>query len=115
VKTDNEMNVMSEVFIHNVKKWRKHNGITQKTLAERCNTAHAYIRQLESGTGYPSFAFIEKLANALNIEPYMLFYNEKAADNEKAIMSESLNKAKLAFLANISSELDIVLNKIKSN
>jgi len=103
---------MAHLFVHNLKKWRKNNGISQKTLAERCNAAHSYIRQLESGTGHPSFAFIEKLANALNIEPYMLFYDETVVNIGK-IKPGNTDELKIDFLEKVSHELDSVIDKIK--
>jgi len=59
-------------------------GISQKALAEKCGTSHSYIRQLESGNGNPSFAFIGKIANSLQIEPYQLFYDETVKSNKSA-------------------------------
>jgi transcriptional regulator with XRE-family HTH domain len=67
---------INRLFIQNLKKWRKIKGISQKELAEKCDAAHSYIRQIECGSRYPSFAFIGKIANALQIEPYQLFYDE---------------------------------------
>jgi len=87
-------------------------GVSQKTLAERCNAAHSYIRQIESGTGHPSFAFIEKLANALNIEPYKLFYDETAL--KSGLESDKINKIKRDFLENVSHEFDFTIEKIKN-
>ncbi|MDR3335601.1 MAG: helix-turn-helix domain-containing protein, partial [Treponema sp.] len=75
---------LNQIFVRNVKKWRKNMGISQKSLAERCNAAHSYIRQIESGRGKPSFTFIEKLAGALGIEVYQLFYDEAAERSKKA-------------------------------
>jgi len=101
---------LTHIFVRNMKKWRKNMGISQKTLAERCNAAHSYIRQIESGTGHPSFAFIEKLANALNIEPYELFYDETTA--KAGLESENINKIKKDFLENVSHEFDFAIEKI---
>ena len=69
---------INRLFILNLKKWRKIKGFSQKDLAEKCGTGHSYIRQLESGVGHPSFAFIGKIANALDIELYQLFYDDAA-------------------------------------
>ena len=102
---------LTHVFVRNLKKWRKNRGFSQKTLAERCNAAHSYIRQIESGTGHPSFAFIEKLAGALNIEPYRLFYDETAA--KSSAESKNINAIKMDFLKNVSHEFDTALEKIK--
>ena len=98
---------LTQVFVQNLKQWRKKAGLSQKALAERCNAAHSYIRQIESGRGHPSFAFIEKLASALNIEPYRLFYDEmKAAHPDTdTIKTEFLEKAALGFDAAIDKLL----------
>ena len=104
---------LTQIFVHNLKKWRKNAGISQKTLAQRCNAAHSYIRQIESGTGHPSFAFIEKLAGALNVEPYKLFYDETTA--KSGVESEYLNTIKKDFLENVSHEFDSAIVKMKNN
>jgi transcriptional regulator with XRE-family HTH domain len=75
---------INRLFVHNMKKWRKNMGISQKKLAEKCDAAHSYIRQLESGNGTPSFAFIGKIADALQIQPYQLFYDEAAKTGQSA-------------------------------
>ena len=104
---------LTHIFVRNLKKWRKNRGFSQKTLAQRCNAAHSYIRQIESGTGHPSFAFIEKLASALNVEPYKLFYDETTA--KSGLESESVNAIKIDFLENVSHEFDIAIKKIRIN
>ena len=69
---------LSRLFIRNLKKWRKIKGLSQKDLAEKCHTGYSYIRQIESGVGNPSFALLAKIAEALEIQPYQLFYDENA-------------------------------------
>ncbi|MDR3122460.1 MAG: helix-turn-helix domain-containing protein [Treponema sp.] len=106
---------LDQLFVLNLKKWRKNMGLSQKALAERCNAAHSYIRQIESGSGRPSFAFIGRLAHALNIEPYQLFYDEMAAPPGKAIQSEGrIESIKTEFLKKVESEFDSVIDKLKS-
>ncbi|GHU19141.1 hypothetical protein FACS1894163_11780 [Spirochaetia bacterium] len=102
-----------QVFVLNVKKWRKNRGLSQKLLAERCNAAHSYIRQLESGSGHPSFAFIGKLASALDIEAYQLFYDETALHDANLSQTAYLASIKTDFLEKMSSELDTVIGKLK--
>jgi transcriptional regulator with XRE-family HTH domain len=102
---------LTQVFVHNLKKWRKNMGFSQKALAQRCNAAHSYIRQIESGTGHPSFAFIEKLAVALNIEPYKLFYDETSA--KSGAESENIKTIRMDFLKNVSHEFDTAVEKMK--
>jgi transcriptional regulator with XRE-family HTH domain len=75
---------LDRLFILNLKKLRKIKGISQKKLAEKCKAAHSYIRQIECGNRYPSFAFIGKIAKALDIEPYQLFYDDAAKSSRPA-------------------------------
>jgi transcriptional regulator with XRE-family HTH domain len=97
------------LFVLNMKKWRKKRGISQKTLAERCEAAHTYIRQIESGSRTPSFAFIVKLAEALNIETYLLFYDEAAAKGKDPSQIEHLEAIKADILAQVASGIDTVI------
>jgi len=101
---------LDRLFVFNLKKLRKNMGLSQKTLAERCDTAHSYIRQIESGRGHPSFVFIGKLAKALNIEPYKLFYDET---EKKSDQSEYTELIKMEFLEKVSYEFDIAVRKLK--
>ncbi|MDR3336263.1 MAG: hypothetical protein LBT16_03565, partial [Treponema sp.] len=64
----------------------------------------------ESGRGKPSFTFIEKLAGALGIEVYQLFYDEAAERSKKASQAECL---KTDFLEKMANELDAVINKLQ--
>jgi transcriptional regulator with XRE-family HTH domain len=102
-----------QLFVHNVRKWRKNRGLSQKSLAERCNAAHSYIRQLESGSGKPSFAFIGKLADALGIEAYQLFYDETAEPPETPSHAEYVASIKTDFLEKMANELDTVIDKLQ--
>jgi transcriptional regulator with XRE-family HTH domain len=104
---------LDQLFVRNIKKWRKNRGLSQKTLAERCNAAHSYIRQIESGRGKPSFAFIGKLAGALGIEAYQLFYDETAMRPEKASQAEYVESIKIDFLDKMALELDAVIDQLK--
>jgi transcriptional regulator with XRE-family HTH domain len=102
-----------QIFVQNVRKWRKNRGFSQKSLAERCNAAHSYIRQIESGSGKPSFAFIGKLADALGIEAYRLFYDETAERGEKASQADPVESIKTDFLEKVALEFDVVIDKLK--
>ena len=92
---------MNRLFIQNLKKWRKIMGFSQEKLAEKCGTGHSYIRQLESGCGTPSFAFIGKIARALQIEPYQLFYDDAAKGQPMRVKRmESIQKNLIEAVSN---------------
>jgi transcriptional regulator with XRE-family HTH domain len=105
---------IDRLFIHNLKKWRKIRGISQKTLAQRCDAAHSYIRQIESGYGHPSFIFIGKLAKALNIEPFQLFFDEEAAKAGNLLLSDNIEALKTEFFSKMGREFDTIFKKIKT-
>ena len=67
---------LKDVFIQNLRKYRRNSGISQMTLAERCGTSTSYIGQIEIGNRFPSLEMIEKISEALQIQPYLLFCPE---------------------------------------
>ena len=73
------MSNMMKVFTWNMKKYRKKRRFTQERLAEILNTATSYIGEIEINNGNPSMEMVEKIANALDIEPFRLFVD----DNER--------------------------------
>ncbi|MDR1786729.1 MAG: helix-turn-helix domain-containing protein [Spirochaetaceae bacterium] len=63
-------------FVKNLKFLRKFEGLSQAKLAEKCGTDASYIGQIEIGLRFPSLELIEKIAQALSVEPYRLFMVE---------------------------------------
>lgn len=74
---------IQDVFSRNLKKYRKKVKLTQEKLAEMCNTDFRYIGQIETGVRCPSLEFVERIAAALNIEPYLLFFDD--GDNKSEV------------------------------
>jgi transcriptional regulator with XRE-family HTH domain len=64
---------LKQVFIQNLKEFRKKEGLSQMKLAEYCGTAHSYIGEIEIGRKFPSMELIEKIAKILRVEPYLFF------------------------------------------
>ena len=71
---------LKDVFVQNLRNYRRYRGISQMTLAELCGTSTSYIGQIEIGNRFPSLELIEKIANALQIRPHLLFFNEADED-----------------------------------
>ena len=95
---------IQELFIFNLKAYRKLKSISQTQLASLCDSSTGYIGEIESGKRFPSVNMIERLADALEIESWHLFKNEpinlpntiiseKLAPTQK---NEILKKANLA-------------------
>ena len=74
---------LQQIFIANLKKFRKQQGLSQMGLSEMCDTTSNYIGQIEMGRRIPSFEKIEKIAAALNIVPGLLFIEENIGENKK--------------------------------
>jgi len=70
-----------EIFIINLKIFRKNRDISQAKLAELCGSSQAYIAEIEVGKKFPSPNMIERISSALGIESYRLFQN-KAEDGQ---------------------------------
>jgi transcriptional regulator with XRE-family HTH domain len=64
---------LKEVFVRNLREFRRKEGISQMKLAEYCDTAPSYIGDIEIGRRFPSIDMIEKIAGVLRIEPYNFF------------------------------------------
>jgi len=88
---------VKDVFVLNLKKYRKEKKISQMALAELCGTSTSYIGQIEIGNRFPSIEMIEKIAEALQIKPYLLFFTERGNElpetkpqNKKDTLSDAM-------------------------
>jgi transcriptional regulator with XRE-family HTH domain len=64
---------LKQIFVQNLKEFRKKEGLSQMKLAEYCGTAHSYIGEIEVERKFPSMELIEKIAKILRVEPYLFF------------------------------------------
>jgi len=67
---------IQELFIANLKAYRKLRRISQTQLADLCDSSTGYIGEIEIGKCFPSIKMIERIAAALEIESWHLFKNE---------------------------------------
>ena len=67
---------IQELFISNLKAYRKLRSLSQTKLAGLCDSSTGYMGEIESGKRFPSVSMIERIANALEIESWNLFKNE---------------------------------------
>jgi len=100
---------LKQVFIQNLREFRKKEGLSQMKLAEYCNTAPSYIGQIETGLRFPSLELVEKMADILRIEPYYFF--KKQADNDVNSEIESIfprlpNSMKKQITTQIKTQID---------
>lgn len=69
------MSKLREYFASNIKKYRKERKMTQADLADLCDTSTNYIAIIETCNRFPREEMIEKIAQALMVEPFELFLN----------------------------------------
>ena len=72
-----------KVFGNNVKKYRVALGISQEVFAEKCGLHRTYISAIECYRRSISLENIQRIADALEIETYKLFCEEKINDEQK--------------------------------
>jgi transcriptional regulator with XRE-family HTH domain len=98
------------VFAENMKKYRKMAKLTQEKLAEICDTDFRYIGQIETETRCPSLEYVERIASALKIAPYRLFYDESYKEDEGfvALQKEQKQKIKAMLFENFTQICSII-------
>ncbi len=62
-----------KVFGTNLKKYRMQKGLSQEKFAEKCGLHRTYISDIECFRRSISLENIQRIADALEIETYLLF------------------------------------------
>lgn len=65
-----------KVFSKNVKAYRAQSGFSQEYLAEKAGLHRTYISAIECGKRSISLDNIQKIADALQIDTYLLFIDQ---------------------------------------
>ena len=94
---------LKEVFINNLKYYRKQKGLTQNELTLLIDRSYNYINSVEQGKLIPSFEVIEKICQVLEIKPETLFSDNASPDNIKSFSKEK-------YIEEISES---IVNKLK--
>ena len=64
------------VFGSNLKKYRTALGLSQEAFAEKCGLHRTYISAIECFRRSIALEIVQRIADALEIEPYKLFLEE---------------------------------------
>jgi transcriptional regulator with XRE-family HTH domain len=67
------MTGIREILARNFKVNRQKLGLTQEQLAEKADVSTHYIAMIETCNKYPKPEMLERLAEALEVEPHRLF------------------------------------------
>ena len=71
-----------KVFASNVKKYRNRIGISQESFAEKAGLHRTYISALECEKRSISLDNVQKIADALGVETYLLFVEDSKEDKK---------------------------------
>jgi transcriptional regulator with XRE-family HTH domain len=63
---------LRDTLASNLRRLRAEKGLAQDDLAYEADVSRSYLSQLEKGTFYASLKILEKLADALGVQPYEL-------------------------------------------
>lgn len=61
------------VFGSNVKRYRRALGLSQEAFAEKCGMHRTYISAIECFRRSIALENVQRIADALGVEPYLLF------------------------------------------
>jgi transcriptional regulator with XRE-family HTH domain len=69
---------LTKILGRNVREHRKRRGLSQEALALEAEMKRSYLSDLERGVRNPSITAIERLAQALQVEPWRLLVDPNA-------------------------------------
>jgi transcriptional regulator with XRE-family HTH domain len=98
---------LERLVIDNIKRIRKEKGVSQEKLAEACNTATSYIGLMEIYKNVPKLSTIERIANALEVDPLEFFKDINKFPLEQKLKIQSQKKSILILF---EKELDNILH-----
>ena len=66
-----------KVFGDNLRKYRNGLGLSQEAFADKCGLHRTYISAIECGKRSIALDNIQKIADALGVETYLLFMKDE--------------------------------------
>jgi transcriptional regulator with XRE-family HTH domain len=103
---------LEKLVIDNIKRIRKEKGLSQEKLAEACNTATSYIGLMEIYRNVPKLSTIERIAQALDVDPLILFQRRDTSasqDDRNAQKEAKLERIKTSLMQAIERDIANIL------
>ena len=101
-----DFNNLRDLLAFNIKYYRYAKNFSQEKLAELSDLTPRYLTDIERGLHCPTIPKIEKIASALEIEPYVLFAN---GERDKEIIDKMNNSRQYNQI-----KVNITTHKVKS-
>ena len=103
---------LKQIFINNMKEFRKKEKISQMKLAEYLNTSPTYIGEIEVGKKFPSMDMIEKIATILRIKPYYFFVDRTEQNTDDINTANTYPKLPKSMQNEIRNELNSSMDEL---
>lgn len=84
---------LQKIFGANVRHYRRAVGWTLEHLASEVGVSRETIGKIERGVSAPLFETVEKIANALRVQPQVLFGAKPFPPGERGILLSEINSA----------------------
>jgi transcriptional regulator with XRE-family HTH domain len=101
------MTHFQDIFIENLRFWRKKRGISQLKLSEMVNISPNYLNAVENGKNFPSPEVIQNISDTLEILPYQLFLENPAEEIPVNLIASDL----VAVKQRLIMEIDTLIQK----
>jgi CheY-like chemotaxis protein len=105
---------VKKCFGTSVKFWRNRLGISQEALAERSNMHRTYICDVERGARNVSLETIDRLAQALEITTFTLFFNFRKLSSDMPGRLATDEMADILIVEDDADEAECALRALKS-
>lgn len=103
---------LEKLVIDNIKRIRKQKGISQERLSIFCDTSASYIGLMETYKNIPKLSTIERIADALNVEPIIFFQNSENTEQNEDMKNNLKNKLKEQVMEKFNESLDEIFKII---
>lgn len=99
------MTHFQNIFIENLRFWRKKREISQLKLSEMVNISPNYLNAVENGKNFPSPEVIQNISDALEVLPYQLFLEYPAEEKPANTVVSDLLAVKQRLIKEINDML----------
>lgn len=108
---------LQEVFINNLKYFRKQKKMTQNDLTLALDKGYNYINGIEQGKSFPQIDVIEQIAEILEISPAALFDENSCTTNviksdQTKVVEEIVEKLHKLLKEDIKREIEVTIKNL---
>ena len=107
------MTHFQELFIENLRFWRKKKGISQLKLSEMVNITPNYLNAVENGKNFPSPDVIQNISDNLEILPFQLFL--EYPEGKDVPLSKTTILELTEIKQRIVKEIDAIIQKAEND